>query len=61
MGSCCTINYEKNLEVKNNFEQIETENNNAITNLTKSELKFEPIQYEISDEDIELGKIINKL
>ena len=61
MGSCCTINYEKNLEVKNNFEQFETENNNAITNLTKSELKFEPIQYEISDEDIELGKIINKL
>ena len=61
MGSCCTINYEKNLEVKNNFEQIETENNNAITNLTKSELKFEPIQYEISGEDIELGKIINKL
>ena len=61
MGSCCTINYEKNLEVKNNFEQIETENNNAITNLTKSELKFEPIQYEISDEDFELGKIINKL
>ncbi len=61
MGSCCTINYEKKLEVKNNFEQIETENNNAITNLTKSELKFEPIQYEISDEDIELGKIINKL
>ena len=61
MGSCCTINYEKNLEVKNNFEQAETENNNAITNLTKSELKFEPIQYEISDEDIELNKIINKL
>ena len=61
MGSCCTINYEKNVEVKNNFEPVETENSNAITNLTKSELKFEPIQYEISDEDIELGKIINKL
>ena len=61
MGSCCTIHYEKNLEVKNNFEQIETENTNAITNLTKSELKLEPIQYEISNEDIELSKIINKL
>ena len=54
-------NYEKNLEVKNNFEHIETETNNIIANLTKSELKFEQINYEISDEDIELGKIINKL
>ena len=61
MGSCCTTNYEKNLEVKNNFEHIETETNNIIANLTKSELKFEQINYEISDEDIELGKIINKL
>ena len=61
MGSCCTIHYEKNIEVKNNFEYVETETNNVITNLTKSELKLEPIQYEISDEDIELGKIINKL
>ena len=61
MGSCCTINYEKNIEVKNNFEPVETENSNAITNLTKSELKLEPIQYEISNEDIELSKIINKL
>lgn len=61
MGSCCTTNYEKNLEVKNNFEHIETETNNIIANLTKSELKFEQINYEIGDEDIELGKIINKL
>ena len=61
MGSCCTTNYEKNLEVKNNFEHIETETNNIIANLTKSELKFEQINYEISEEDIELGKIINKL
>ena len=61
MGSCCTTNYEKNLEVKNNFEHIETETNNIIANLTKSELKFQQINYEISDEDIELGKIINKL
>ena len=61
MGSCCTTNYEKNLEVKNNFEHIETETNNIIANLTKSELKFEQINYEISNEDIELGKIINKL
>ena len=49
------------MEVKNNFEHIETETNNIIANLTKSELKFEQINYEISDEDIELGKIINKL
>lgn len=61
MGSCCTINQDKNTEVKNNFEYIETENNNILLNLTKSELKLEQSFLELSEEDIELGKIINKL
>lgn len=61
MGSCCTINQDKNTEVKNNFEYMETENNNILLNLTKSELKLEQSFLELSEEDIELGKIINKL
>jgi len=61
MGSCCTINQDKNTEVKNNFEYTETENNNILLNLTKSELKLEQSFLELSEEDIELGKIINKL
>ena len=62
MGSCCTINRESNFEFKNNFENIETESNShLVTSLAKSELKLEPTLYEISDEDIELSKIINKL
>ena len=61
MGSCCTINQDKNTEVKNNFEYIETENNNILLNLTKSELKLEQSFLELSEEYIELGKIINKL
>ena len=61
MGSCCTMNHENNLEFKNNFDYNETETNNLITSLTKSELKFEQTLYEISEEDIELSKILNKL
>ena len=61
MGSCCTTNYEKNLEVKNNFEYNDTESNNLIANLTKSELKLNQTFSEISKEDLELSKIINKL
>ena len=61
MGSCCTTNYERNYEVKNNFENNETETNNLIANLTKSELKLEQTFSEISEEDLELTKIINKL
>ena len=61
MGSCCTMNHENNLEFKNNFEYNETETNNLITSLTKSELKLEQTLYEISEEDIELSKILNKL
>ena len=61
MGSCCTINHEKNLEFKNNFEYNEIETNNVITSLAKSELRLEQTYYEISEEDIELSKVINKL
>ena len=61
MGSCCTINHEKNTEFKNNIEYNETETNNIIANLTKSELRLDQTYYEITEEDIELGKIINKL
>ena len=61
MGSCCTINHEKNLEFKNNFEYNEVETNNVITSLAKSELRLEQTYYEISEEDIELSKVINKL
>ena len=62
MGSCCTINHESNFEFKNNNESSEAEpNTNRITSLAKSELKLEQILYEISEEDIELSKIINKL
>ena len=62
MGSCCTINHESNFEFKNNYESSDTEpNTNRITSLAKSELKLEQILYEISEEDIELSKIINKL
>ena len=52
MGSCCTINHEKNLEFKNNFEYNEVETNNVITSLAKSELRLEQTYYEISEEDI---------
>ena len=61
MGSCCTTNNERNYEVKNNFESNESETNNFITNLTKSELKLDQTFSEISEEDLELSKIINKL
>ena len=61
MGSCCTINHENNLEFRNNFEYNETETNNLVTSLTKSELKLEQTLYEISEEDLELSKIINKI
>ena len=61
MGSCCTTNNERNYEVKNNFESNESETNNFIANLTKSELKLDQTFSEISEEDLELSKIINKL
>ena len=60
--SCCSFNSEKINEIKNTIDRTETENYyKNIISTTRSELKLEETFYEITEEDIQLNKIINQL
>ena len=60
--SCCSFNSEKINEIKNTIDRTETENYyKNIISTTRTELKLEETFYEITEEDIQLNKIINQL
>ena len=61
MGGCCTRNEYLNLDKNTSFKYPTEEPSNIMQISTKPELKLEQNKLQLTDEEIELNKIIQKL
>ena len=61
MGGCCARQQEVNFDFKNSVQYSSEETNGIMRKLLKPELKLEENKLEISEEEVQLSKIISSL